>query len=136
MTENTETPDIAALEAKMTDLEKKADTAPIVARLDKLEAKMNRPQGETKAEDEPSEERKAFANYLRLGDRISVEDKKALNETSDTQGVLDGEPDAPREDAHLLSLLTERIRTLPGVRPTETFVYLKLHRQLYNWGTR
>ncbi|APH00996.1 AsnC family transcriptional regulator [Janibacter indicus] len=40
------------------------------------------------------------------------------------------------DDAHLLSLLTERIRTLPGVRSTETFVYLKLNKQHYNWGTR
>ncbi len=40
------------------------------------------------------------------------------------------------DDDHLLDLLTERIRTLPGVRSTETFVYLKLRKQLYNWGTR
>lgn len=40
------------------------------------------------------------------------------------------------DDDHLLDLLTQRIRTLPGVRSTETFVYLKLRKQLYNWGTR
>jgi Lrp/AsnC family transcriptional regulator, regulator for asnA, asnC and gidA len=40
------------------------------------------------------------------------------------------------DDDHLLDLLAERIRTLPGVRSTETFVYLKLRKQLYNWGTR
>jgi Lrp/AsnC family transcriptional regulator for asnA, asnC and gidA len=39
-------------------------------------------------------------------------------------------------DDHLLQVLNERIRTLPGVRATETFVYLKLRKQLYNWGTR
>jgi Lrp/AsnC family transcriptional regulator for asnA, asnC and gidA len=39
-------------------------------------------------------------------------------------------------DDHLLGVLNERIRTLPGVRATETFVYLKLRKQLYNWGTR
>jgi Lrp/AsnC family transcriptional regulator for asnA, asnC and gidA len=39
-------------------------------------------------------------------------------------------------DDHLLEVLNERIRTLPGVRATETFVYLKLRKQLYNWGTR
>ena len=33
------------------------------------------------------------------------------------------------DDAHLLDLLTARIRTLPGVRSTETFVYLKLNKQ-------
>jgi Lrp/AsnC family transcriptional regulator for asnA, asnC and gidA len=32
--------------------------------------------------------------------------------------------------------LTNRIRTLPGVASTESFVYLELYKQLYNWGTR
>ena len=40
------------------------------------------------------------------------------------------------DDDHLLRLLSERIRTLPGVRDTETFVYLKLAKQTYAWGTR
>lgn len=39
-------------------------------------------------------------------------------------------------DDELLALLSDRIRTLPGVRSTETFVYLKLNKQHYNWGTR
>ena len=40
------------------------------------------------------------------------------------------------DDKELLDLLTRRIRTLPGVQTTETFVYLKLNKQHYNWGTR
>ncbi|MCR6491359.1 Lrp/AsnC family transcriptional regulator [Cellulomonas sp. P24] len=40
------------------------------------------------------------------------------------------------DDAHLLEVLDERVRSLPGVQATETFVYLKLRKQLYNWGTR
>ena len=40
------------------------------------------------------------------------------------------------DDDDLLTLINERIRTLPGVRSTETFVYLKLNKQHYNWGTR
>jgi Lrp/AsnC family transcriptional regulator for asnA, asnC and gidA len=40
------------------------------------------------------------------------------------------------DDDHLLELLTRRIRVLPGVTTTETFVYLKLNKQHYNWGTR
>ncbi len=40
------------------------------------------------------------------------------------------------DDDHLLDLLAQRIRGLPGVRGTETFVYLRLRKQLYNWGTR
>lgn len=40
------------------------------------------------------------------------------------------------DDDHLLDLLSQRIRALPGVKSTETFVYLKLRKQFYNWGTR
>ena len=40
------------------------------------------------------------------------------------------------DDDHLLEVLNHKIRALPGVRATETFVYLKLRKQLYNWGTR
>ena len=40
------------------------------------------------------------------------------------------------DDDQLLELLNSRIRTLDGVVSTETFVYLKLHKQLYDWGTR
>ena len=40
------------------------------------------------------------------------------------------------DDEHLLELVGRRIRALPGVRSTETFVYMKLRKQHYNWGTR
>ncbi len=40
------------------------------------------------------------------------------------------------DDDHLLSLLNERIRTIHGVRSTESFLYLKLAKQTYTWGTR
>jgi len=39
-------------------------------------------------------------------------------------------------DDELIDLLNSQIRALEGVASTETFVYLKLHKQLYNWGTR
>ena len=39
-------------------------------------------------------------------------------------------------DDHLLELISKRMRAVPNVRSTETFVYLKLQKQLYNWGTR
>ncbi|WP_166870509.1 MULTISPECIES: Lrp/AsnC family transcriptional regulator [unclassified Salinibacterium] len=39
-------------------------------------------------------------------------------------------------DDDLIDLLNTQIRTLDGVLSTETFVYLRLHKQLYNWGTR
>jgi Lrp/AsnC family transcriptional regulator, regulator for asnA, asnC and gidA len=40
------------------------------------------------------------------------------------------------DDAHLLRLLNDAIRAVPGVRTTETLVYLKLAKQTYTWGTR
>jgi len=40
------------------------------------------------------------------------------------------------DDAHLLRLLNDRIRTIPGVVKTESFLYLKLVKQTYNWGAR
>ncbi|QNO38536.1 Lrp/AsnC family transcriptional regulator [Protaetiibacter sp. SSC-01] len=39
-------------------------------------------------------------------------------------------------DDDLIELLNERIRRVEGVQATETFVYLKLQKQHYNWGTR
>lgn len=39
-------------------------------------------------------------------------------------------------DDSLINLLNSKIRKLPGVTMTETFVYLKLQKQFYNWGTR
>ena len=32
--------------------------------------------------------------------------------------------------------MNQRIRTIEGVRSTETFVYLELSKQTYTWGTR
>jgi Lrp/AsnC family transcriptional regulator for asnA, asnC and gidA len=40
------------------------------------------------------------------------------------------------DDDELLELLNSKIRNLDGVLSTEAFVYLKLHKQFYNWGTR
>lgn len=39
-------------------------------------------------------------------------------------------------DDDLIELLNRRIRAIDGVQSTETFVYLRLHKQFYNWGTR
>jgi len=36
----------------------------------------------------------------------------------------------------LLRFLTERLRSIEGVRETETFVYLRMVKQTYQWGTR
>jgi Lrp/AsnC family transcriptional regulator, regulator for asnA, asnC and gidA len=39
------------------------------------------------------------------------------------------------DDGQLLEILG-RIRSIPSVTTTETFVYLKLRKQTYSWGTR
>jgi Lrp/AsnC family transcriptional regulator, regulator for asnA, asnC and gidA len=39
-------------------------------------------------------------------------------------------------DDDLIRLLNKEIRGIPAVQSTETFVYLKLVKQQYNWGTR
>jgi Lrp/AsnC family transcriptional regulator for asnA, asnC and gidA len=56
-------------------------------------------------------------------------------------GVVAGSVDILAEvvvtdDEHLLRLVNNRIRTIPGVYRTETFVYLKLTKQTYDWGAR
>jgi Lrp/AsnC family transcriptional regulator for asnA, asnC and gidA len=40
------------------------------------------------------------------------------------------------DDDALLELVNDKIRSVPGVRETETFIYLKLAKQTYTWGTR
>ncbi|MEU9021132.1 Lrp/AsnC family transcriptional regulator [Actinomadura sp. NPDC048394] len=39
------------------------------------------------------------------------------------------------DDAHLAEVLASRIRSIPGVAGTETFVYLQLRKESYRWGT-
>jgi len=40
------------------------------------------------------------------------------------------------DDERLLHILNDSIRSIPGVRSTEIFMYLKLAKQTYTWGTR
>ena len=39
-------------------------------------------------------------------------------------------------DAHLLELVTSRIRPIPGIVSIHTFLYLELQKQTYTWGVR
>jgi Lrp/AsnC family transcriptional regulator, regulator for asnA, asnC and gidA len=39
------------------------------------------------------------------------------------------------DDDHLLTVLDDEVRAIPGVLTAETFVYLKLMKQTYAWGT-
>jgi Lrp/AsnC family transcriptional regulator for asnA, asnC and gidA len=86
-------------------------------------------------------QRQAMVGLRVSGDMTAVADAlTAMEEVSyvvTTAGSFDVLAEVVCEnDGHLLELLTSRIRPLPGVTATETFVYLKLNKQLYNWGTR
>ncbi len=75
------------------------------------------------------------------GDLVAAADRLAEIDEVDYVVITAGSFDILLEvvcedDDHLLRLLSERIRSLPGVRDTETFVYLKLAKQTYSWGTR
>ncbi len=40
------------------------------------------------------------------------------------------------DDDHLLDLVNRKMRAIAGVQSTETFMYLKIRKQTYTWGTR
>jgi Lrp/AsnC family transcriptional regulator, regulator for asnA, asnC and gidA len=85
--------------------------------------------------------RQAMIGLRVSGDLLVVADQLAQIDEVDYVVVTAGSFDILLEvvcedDDHLLRLLSERIRILPGVRDTETFVYLKLAKQTYSWGTR
>ena len=85
--------------------------------------------------------RQAMIGVRCTGDTRAVADKLAAMPDVDyvvlTAGTFDILAEVVCEnDLDLITMLNSEIRTLPGVLSTETFVYLKLHKQFYNWGTR
>ncbi|HTY71396.1 MAG TPA: Lrp/AsnC family transcriptional regulator [Actinomycetes bacterium] len=75
------------------------------------------------------------------GDSESVADKLASFSEIDYVVLTAGSFDVLVEvvcedDDHLLEIINKRIRAIPGVLSTESFVYLKLRKQIYTWGTR
>lgn len=108
---------IAVLEGKGGKPNETKDdpSAKLTERLDKLEAKMNRPGtgGETKGE--PSLEQKAFGAYMRHGDRAPADELKVLTVSSDTQGGFL----APSE------MSTEFIRDLVEFSPIRTLATVR-----------
>ena len=75
------------------------------------------------------------------GDMEAVADKLASMSEVDYLVITAGAYDILLEvvcenDDHLLDVINNRIRAIPGVRHTESFVYLKLRKQIYTWGTR
>lgn len=86
MADEHENSDIEALEAKMAekiaDVEKKADTSALTARLDKIEAKMNRGGGD-KTEGAEAVEMKALAALIRTGSDVEI---KQATSSGDPEG--------------------------------------------------
>jgi Lrp/AsnC family transcriptional regulator, regulator for asnA, asnC and gidA len=85
--------------------------------------------------------RQAMIGVKVTGDLEAVADALAAMPEVDYVVVTAGSFDVLAEivcesDDHLLEVLNTRVRTLPGVVSTETFVYLKLRKQIYAWGTR
>jgi Lrp/AsnC family transcriptional regulator for asnA, asnC and gidA len=85
--------------------------------------------------------RQAMVGLRVEGDLIAVADRLAEIDEVDYVVLTAGSFDILLEvvcenDDHLLRLLSERIRRLPGIRDAETFVYLRLAKQSYSWGTR
>ncbi len=85
--------------------------------------------------------RQAMIGVRVSGDTRVVADKLAAMPAVDyvvlTAGTFDILAEVVCEnDLDLITMLNSEIRTLEGVLSTETFVYLKLHKQFYNWGTR
>jgi len=84
--------------------------------------------------------RQAMIGVKCEGDVEAVADELAALDEIDYVVLTAGSVDLMVEvvcesDQHLLEILG-KIRAVPGVRSTETFVYLKLRKQTYSWGTR
>jgi Lrp/AsnC family transcriptional regulator for asnA, asnC and gidA len=87
-----------------------------------------------------------FFRQAMVGIRVAGDATKVIERLKDIQAVdylvlTAGNFDILAEvvcenDADLIDLLNQEIRGIPGVQSTETFVYLKLEKQFYNWGTR
>ncbi|WP_081762777.1 phage major capsid protein [Xanthobacter sp. 126] len=74
--------DVAALVTKALE----PVTKGIGERMDKIEAKLNRPAGGERKDDEPAPELKAFRTYLRMGPNAPADEVKTLVVSSDPQG--------------------------------------------------
>ena len=85
--------------------------------------------------------RQAMVGVKVEGDLRSVADTVAAIPEVDYVVITSGSYDLLLEvvcedDDSLLSLLNDKIRAIPGVRSTDTFIYLRLLKQTYSWGTR
>ena len=73
-------------------------------------------------------------DLTKVGDRLA--EVKEVDYVVTTAGSFDLLVEVVCEDdPHLLDVIRQ-VRELDGVVSSETFVYLKLNKQHYNWGTR
>ena len=78
---------------------------------------------------------KVRGKLLEVADRLAELDE--VDYVVVTSGPYDLLVEAVCEsDEHLLELLSEQIRAIPGIDSTETFMYLRLVKQTYSWGVR
>jgi Lrp/AsnC family transcriptional regulator for asnA, asnC and gidA len=85
--------------------------------------------------------RQAMIGIRVMGDTTHVADELSSMRAVDYVVLTAGSFDILAEvvcedDDDLIELLNSRIRAIEGVQSTETFVYLRLQKQFYNWGTR
>ena len=85
--------------------------------------------------------RQAMIAISASGDIEAIADRLAKIDEVDYIVVTAGSVDllvevVVEDDDHLLRLVNDRIRSIAGVLRTETFMYLKLVKQTYNWGAR
>ena len=85
--------------------------------------------------------RQAMVGIRADGDTREVADRLAAVDDIDYVVMVTGTFDILVElvcvdEDHMLDLLNGVIRQIPGVRSTEMFMYLKLKKQTYTWGTR
>lgn len=85
--------------------------------------------------------RQAMIGIKASGDLDPIADALAAMDEIDYVVITAGSFDLIVEvvcesDEQLLEILSKRIRSIEGVLSTESFVYLKLHKQTYAWGVR
>jgi Lrp/AsnC family transcriptional regulator for asnA, asnC and gidA len=84
--------------------------------------------------------RQAMVGIKVDGDAREVARELAASDEIDYVVVCSGQYDVlveltARDDEHLLEVVNGHIRSKPGIRSTDMFVYLRLEKQTYSWGT-
>ena len=85
--------------------------------------------------------RQAMIAISATGDIEAIADRLSKIDEVDYIVITAGSCDILAEvvvenDEHLLQLINTRIRSIEGVTRTESFLYLKLVKQTYDWGAR